>query len=194
MHDANFWNEKYIATDTGWDIGYISSPLKAYFDQIENKSVKILIPGAGNAYEAEYLYQQGFDNVYVLDIASEALKGFTSRVPSFPKSRLILDDFFLISEQFDLIIEQTFFCALPKELRPKYVHKMSELLSDQGKLVGLLFQVPLYEDHPPYGGSEEEYRSLFGQYFEIEIMETAHNSIKPRQGSELFIKLIKKSS
>jgi len=57
---SNYWENRYQNQQTGWDIGEISSPLKAYIDQLEDKSIKILIPGAGNAYEAEYLFLNGF--------------------------------------------------------------------------------------------------------------------------------------
>lgn len=55
-----FWNNKYKDHKTGWDLGVISPPLKTYFEQLENKSLKILIPGGGNAHEAEYLFKKGF--------------------------------------------------------------------------------------------------------------------------------------
>ena len=63
-----YWSSRYAEERTGWDIGHPSTPLKEYIDQLQNKNLKILIPGAGNAYEAEYLFEQGFKNVYVLDI------------------------------------------------------------------------------------------------------------------------------
>ena len=58
--DTNYWNERYLKNDFGWDLGTISPPLKEYFDQIKNKNLSILIPGAGNSYEAEYLVNNGF--------------------------------------------------------------------------------------------------------------------------------------
>ena len=54
--DTTFWEAKYTHKLTRWDIGYISTPLKLYFDQLTNKNISILIPGAGNGYEAEYLF------------------------------------------------------------------------------------------------------------------------------------------
>lgn len=62
--DADFWNERYSSQQTGWDIGSPSTPLKEYIDQLTDKDIRILIPGCGNAYEAEYLHQQGFSNVF----------------------------------------------------------------------------------------------------------------------------------
>jgi len=69
---------------------------------------------------------------------------------------------------------------------------MQALLSPKGKLVGLLFQFPLTESGPPFGGSKEEYLNLFSPYFEIKTLDVAYNSIKPRQGNELFFIFTKK--
>ncbi len=184
--DASFWNNRYLNDQTGWNIGYPSPPLKAYFDQLTDKSLKILIPGAGNAYEAEYLHQQGFSEVYILDWAVEALQNFKTRVPDFPDKHLVQADFFSYKEQFDRIIEQTFFCALPPERRADYVQKMTELLKPNGKLVGLLFNASLNTDRPPFGGNEKEYRQLLEPHLNILTLQTATNSIKPRQRSEFF--------
>lgn len=190
--DANYWQNRYQQSETGWDVGYPSTPLKEYFDQLKNKSLKILIPGCGNAYEAEYLYYQSFKNVYVIDIAPAAINNFKKRVPSFPVGQLILGDFFNHFDQYDLIIEQTFFCALDPKLRPTYAKKMHELLKPDGKLVGLLFDDHLNTDHPPFGGSKEEYIKYFEPYFNLTVFDTAYNSIQPRAERELFMILIKK--
>ncbi|WP_408046164.1 methyltransferase domain-containing protein [Tenacibaculum crassostreae] len=188
----DFWNKKYIDNKTGWDLGAISNPLQVYFDQLEDKKVKILIPGGGNSYEAEYLFNKGFTNVFVVDIAEEPLKRIQQRVSDFPSENLIHADFFELKGTFDLIIEQTFFCAINPELRPKYAQKTHELLSEKGKLVGLLFDAKLNEDHPPFGGSKDEYLTYFNSSFFIENMESCYNSTGSRQGMELFVKMIKK--
>ncbi len=187
-----FWNHKYLSGETGWDIGHVSTPLKEYIDQLSDKNLKILIPGGGNSYEAEYLVKNGFTNVFVVDISSIPLKNLAERVPSFPKENLLHSDFFELEETFDLILEQTFFCALEPSLREDYVNKMHELLKPEGKLIGLLFNIPLNNDKPPFGGNKEEYHSLFESKFKIEKMETAYNSIPQREGNELFFKLRKK--
>ncbi len=98
---SNDWNNRYKNQQTGWDIGYPSTPLKEYIDGLTNKESRILIPGCGNAYEAEYLHQNGFKNVHVVDIAPLAIEGFKTRVPDFPIDHLILGDFFNQSNQYD---------------------------------------------------------------------------------------------
>lgn len=159
--------------------------MKAYFDQLENKELKILIPGGGNSYEAEYLFNNGFKNVFVVDISKKPLDNLKKRVPKFPSSQLI-------NATFDLIIEQTFFCAIDPNLRVKYASKMNNSLNENGKLVGLLFDVILNENHPPFWGNKEEYLSYLKPYFNITKMEPCYNSYHNRKGMELFVILHKK--
>lgn len=187
--DEAFWDDRYKSMDIGWDLGEVSPPLKAYFDQIENKSLRILIPGGGNSYEAEYLHRNGFKNVYVVDVSKTALSNLLNRVPDFPIEHLIRSNFFELEKTFDLIIEQTFFCAIDPKLRDEYVKKAHSLLSEEGKLVGLLFDLPLYSDRPPFGGSRSEYEDRFKKLFEIVEMTRSYNSHESRQGKELFINL-----
>lgn len=191
--NKTYWEELYNSNQTGWNIGYVSKPLKTYIDQLKDKSIKILIPGAGNSYEAEYLWHSGFKNVYVLDIAQQPLDNFKNRVPDFPEHQLINADFFQLDDNFDLIIEQTFFCALNPSLRQAYVNRMHKLLKPSGKLVGLLFNFDLTHVGPPFGGSISEYKSLFMDKPKMKIMEPSINSIKERQGKELFFIFEKKT-
>ena len=190
--NKEFWNDKYISSKTGWDVGEITTPLKEYFDQLNNKKVKILIPGCGNAYEAEYLFKNKFLSTFVLDYSEHALSNFRKRVPEFSKKNLLNNDFFNAEGKYDIIIEQTFFCAIQKNKRRDYFVKMHELLKPNGKLVGLLFDDSLNEDHPPFGGSKSEYKNYFEPYFNIKVFSTAYNSINSRKGRELFMNLIKK--
>jgi len=189
--NKEYWENRYETNSAKWDIGYVSTPLKEYIDQLENKDIKILIPGAGNAYELDYLIEKGFRNVTVIDFAQQPIDAIIKRNKLLEK-HLIQDDFFKHSESYDLIIEQTFFCALNPNLRENYVSKMHDLLSEKGKITGLLFNFPLTEDGPPFGGSREEYVNLFSEKFTIKTLETAYNSIKPRANTELFFTFEKK--
>lgn len=81
--NAGFWDDRYQSNDIGWDLGTISPPLQAYFDQLTNLDLKILIPGGGNSYEAEYLYNKGFKNIFVVDLSKTALDNLKARVPDF---------------------------------------------------------------------------------------------------------------
>ncbi len=187
--DKKFWKQKYNKNKTGWDIGYASTPLQIYFEQLTSadKNISILIPGGGNGYEAEFLCRMGFNNVHLLDIVKQPLKNLHKRLPNFPEKNLINADFFKHQGNYDIIIEQTFFCALDPQLRKEYAKKMHELLADNGKLVGLLFDFPLTDQGPPFGGSKQEYLDTFSGLFAIKVMEKSYNSIKERSGMEQFI-------
>lgn len=194
--DGKYWEVRYAKQEMGWDIGYPSTPLKTYIDQLTNRKLSILIPGAGNAYEAAYLWEQGFENVTVLDIAQAPLDALGKRLPDFPKEQLVNGDFFKHEGQYDLILEQTFFCSFhpSEENRLAYFYQMRELLKPGGKLVGLLFNMPIDPERgrPPYGGDIATYHRYFSTDFDLKTMETAHNSIPERAGSELFFIAIKR--
>ena len=188
--DQAYWDAQYKAKTTGWDLGQVSPPLKDYIDTLENKNSSILIPGCGNTYEAEYLLQKGFTNITVIDIAPTVVKVLQQKFAQSSNIKIIQGDFFLHQGSYDLILEQTFFCALPPTMRQKYVWKMHELLAKNGILAGLLFN-RTFEVSPPFGGNKEEYEMLFKNAFEFLKMEVSKNSITPRANSELFIELKK---
>ncbi|MDB5203660.1 MAG: methyltransferase protein [Ferruginibacter sp.] len=191
--DKDYWNKRYEDQQTGWDIGAVSAPLKAYIDQLEDKSIAILIPGCGNAYEAGYLLQQGFTNVTLVDISPVLVEDLSSKMSAHLGKGLtiICDDFFNMTSLFDLILEQTFFCALEPSLRKYYVDKAYANLNIGGKLVGVLFDRD-FDGGPPFGGSKEAYQDLFSPLFDILTMEPCYNSIEPRKETELFVILKRK--
>ena len=108
------------------------------------------------------------------------------------EEHLIEDNFFNHSGEYDLIVEQTFFCAIHPEHRQAYAEKVHELLKPKGKLMGLLWSVELNEKHPPFGGSKEEYHNYFDPLFNFVHFGNSYNSIQPRSGRELFLLAEKK--
>lgn len=194
---ADFWESRWQNGQTGWDLGMASPPLTQYADQIttDKRTCRVLIPGCGNGYEALHLLTLGFENITMLDIAPTAVERLKARLSDqFPEwaSRLqvLCTDFFSFSGTFDLILEQTFFCALDPALRPDYVRQMHALLAPAGRLAGVLFDAD-FPGGPPFGGHTAEYRRLFEPYFRIKTMEPCYNSIPPRAGAEVFVILEK---
>jgi methyl halide transferase len=185
--NAAYWQNRYIVKDHVWDIGFPSVPLATYIEQLDNRNINILIPGCGNCYEAELLHKKGFVNVHLLDYAMEPLKNFLKNNKDFPPHHIHCENFFNHPGKYDLILEQTFFCALQPSLRKKYAEKMHELLKDNGRLVGLLFNCEFEKEGPPFGGDIQEYHTYFSHLFDNMKMEPAYNSIPRRAGRELFI-------
>lgn len=182
--DLDYWSTRYQKEQTGWDIGEASEPLIQLFHGINNKNAKILIPGCGNAYEAEYLFNAGYKNVVIIDIAQEPLDDFKNRNPEFCSKQIVLGDFFKHQGKYDIIVEQTFFCAINPNMRRAYVEKCHELLSNTGSVIGVLFNRD-FDGGPPFGGSTEEYKSLFNFKFSKVSFEPSPHSIKLRKNSEV---------
>jgi len=184
--DGTYWRQRYQMNTLGWDIGYANSALLAPLELLD-RSTRILVPGAGRAWEVERLFGWGFADVFALDVAPEARDAFLKRVPEFPEEQYLIGDFFDHIGTYDRIVEQTFFCALRPELRRDYGIKMGELLSSGGILSGLLFDFPLDGHGPPFGGSQEEYRELFAAQPEVWagfLVEKATEGIPQRLGRE----------
>lgn len=186
MLDENFWESRYQAEETGWDLKAVSPPLKAIIDSIADKNTRILIPGCGNAHEAEYLVAQNFRQITIIDLATTPIKNLRQKFPN-GELTIIQGDFFKHTGEYDLILEQTFFCALNPELRKSYAQKCYDLLKPAGCIRGVLFQVMFEKEGPPFGGTPEEYQEIFANNFIFNQFETCNNSIEKRQGNELLI-------
>jgi SAM-dependent methyltransferase len=189
MPDASFWRQRYAGGYTGWDLGAASPPLRTYIDQLTDPEMNILIPGAGNAHEAAYLHDRGFRQVHVLDLVDIPLQRLARLVPDFPAEHLIEGDFFAHQGSYELVLEQTFFCALDPARRADYARHMATLIRPGGRLVGIWFTFPLRpgQASPPYGGSPEEYAPYFEPWFTPRHFARCYNSHPSREGQEWFM-------
>lgn len=183
--DDQYWSERYRLQQTGWDTGAPTTPLKTYIDQLPDKDISLLIPGCGNAHEAVYLLEKGFTRITLVDISAELVHSLSQKLAHTPVA-VIHADFFAHEGQYDIILEQTFFCALDPSFRQRYVQQMHKLLKPGGVLAGVLFN-RAFEGGPPFGGTEGEYRHLFSACFNDIQIEPCVNSIEKRKDTEAFI-------
>lgn len=190
--NESFWNGRWENNQTGWDIGEQSPAITTYMAQYSDKKAAILIHGCGNAHEADWLLQNGFSNITLIYIAPKTVVQLNEKYDQIPEVNIILGDFFEHQGKYDLIIEQTFFCAIAPSLRKKYVTQSASLLNENGCSIGLLFNTSFEKQVPPFGGSLTEYKLLFEKKFIIKKMEECYNSIQARANTEVFIKLIKR--
>ena len=123
--DQKYWNERWEKSETGWDVGYASPAITEYLKQYSNKNAAILIPGCGNAYEAAFLVENGFTDITLIDIAPKAVEMLKKNFTNSPQVKIICEDFFLHEGKYDLIVEQTFFCAIPPSRRKEYANKFT---------------------------------------------------------------------
>ncbi|MDX1684706.1 MAG: hypothetical protein R3275_05670 [Saprospiraceae bacterium] len=185
----DFWESKWKENETPWDLG-VSSPQLMDFciNNIENRTSKILIPGGGRAYELTTLHNAGFTNVWLCDWSKSAIEEAQKVNPAIPQDKFLVKDFFKLKMNFDYILEQTFFSAIPPSMREEYVEKTYKLLKErQGRIIALLFDIHFDHEGPPFGGSRKEYREIFSSRFTIERLEKAEKSVASRAGNECFL-------
>lgn len=190
--DQSYWEAQWQSQKIGWDIGYAAPAIVDYMAQYPNKNAAILIPGCGNAYEAAHLVANGFTNITLLDISPKAVDLLKEQFANVPQVKILCADFFEHEGKYDLIIEQTFFCAIPPNRRKEYAMKMASLLNENGRIIGVLFDRKFERQGPPFGGCPCEYKPIFDAHFTIKTMKECYNSIPPRASSEVFINLLKK--
>ncbi|KAM5357900.1 hypothetical protein ACJZ2D_015803 [Fusarium nematophilum] len=143
-----------------------------------------LVPGCGRGHDVLLLSSWGYD-VWGLDYSTaaeeEAVKnqkqaeaeGLYEAVEGLDKGKIhwVTGDFFsqdwaknvgTEEGKFDLIYDYTFLCALPRDARPQWAKRMTELLSHDGRLICLEFPStkPMSENGPPWGVSPELYEAL----------------------------------
>jgi len=192
--NPDFWDELYNNQITRWDLGQVSPPLEAFINQWEDKTARILIPGGGYSHEAKYLVNQQFQSICILDLAPSLIRQLRIQFAGNENVKVVEGNFFSHQGVYDLILEQTFFCACDPSLRESYADKMYELLAPGGHLAGVLFDREFELPGPPFGGSLQEYITLFKDKFDIHKLEPCYNSFVSRQGTELFFHLIKKQT
>ena len=194
ISEKDYWNNRWESKQTGWDVGYATAPISKYFSTYQNKKAAILIPGCGNAHEAAFLIDKGFTNITLIDIAPKAVHLLKEKFDSNHQIKILCEDFFDHQGKYDIIIEQTFFCAIPPSKRNDYVQKVASLLHPNGRLTGVLFNMEFEKQEPPFGGNAEAYQLLFSSYFNVSTLMPCYNSIAARAGSEIFINFTKKQT
>lgn len=158
----------------------IGSPVK---NRATGQRARALVPGCGRGYDVLSLASLGYDT-YGVDGSESAIEAAqrlraesgntdTYRVVDEQAGRgkvdLIVGDFFkddfLADTQggnFDIIFDYTFLCALPRELRPAWARRMSDLLAPSGRLICLEWPLhkPPKNGGPPHGLSADLYTEL----------------------------------
>jgi Thiopurine S-methyltransferase (TPMT) len=176
-----FWDVRYAAGETPWDFHGVPAALKAFLGTSQTGTV--LIPGCGAAYEVRVFHEAGW-KVTAIDFSPAAVERARSELGALA-SRVVQGDFFThdFGQNFDVIYERTFLCALPPDLWPAYVKRMSQLLRSGGKLVGIFFYSD-QADPPPYPLSPEKTRKLFKEKFSLVKTSPVWDSLPMFAGNE----------
>uniref|UniRef100_A0A7S2ZBK6 Methyltransferase domain-containing protein n=1 Tax=Rhodosorus marinus TaxID=101924 RepID=A0A7S2ZBK6_9RHOD len=156
--NANGWEEVWRDLKPGERFDRLSVA-PALVDLVETgvlkPPMKILLPGVGRGYEAVYLAKSGFDDIVGIDISPTALKEAQkySEENGVTGIKYVEGDFFdpqVLTEEYDVVIDFIFKCALVPELQTQWAPRISELLKPRGRLIYFMFPLQEKEGGPPF--------------------------------------------
>ncbi|MBC8284326.1 MAG: methyltransferase domain-containing protein [Nitrospinae bacterium] len=189
------WQRHYDENDLGWDLGQVAPPFVSLLESNTIVPGKTLVPGCGRGHEVVYLAENGFD-VTAVDYSTGAVNHLKKTVQQQQLNSQVLHiDFFELDsthdDVYDLLIEQTFFCAISPEQRPLYVATVARALKKGGMLAGLFYHTG-QQDGPPFNTTQEDILKHFSDSFEIRELAQAKNSAEQRKDKEWLAILVKK--
>ena len=193
---AEFWEERYAADFTPWDLGRAPAGL-AEWAAAQPHGARVLIPGCGRAYEAAVLAHAGLA-VTAIDIALQAVAAARAVLGEVQGVTLLQVDFFapLPGEPFALIYERAFACALPPRLWPGWAARCAQLLAPGGRLVGYFLidegVDPAHRRGPPFAMRRSELEALLEPHFALAEARAAPDELAVLRG-QLWMTWIRRS-
>ena len=188
------WQRHYEENDLGWDLGQVAPPFVKLWQEEKLPLGKVLVPGCGRGHEVVFLAENGFD-VTAIDFSSGAVTYLKNALKKRNlEGRILHQDFFSLDEShegvYDLVLEQTFFCAISPKQRRDYVLNVSRILKPGGILVGLFYHTD-EQGGPPYNTTREDIERHFSKKFEIQELDKTSLSAEQRKDKE-WLGILKK--
>jgi len=182
---ASFWNERFERGFTPWDQAGVQPAFEAF--ATAHRGAPVLIPGCGNAWEAGWLVDRGYE-VRAIDFAPAAVASARAALGRDRAAIVEEADFFTWEPPFTpgWIFERAFLCALPKALRTRYGVRMAELLPPGGLLAGFFF-IGDTPSGPPFGIDRGELEALLVPQFDLVDDQPVDGSIPVFEGRERWM-------
>lgn len=186
-YEREDWERHYESGDLQWDLGAVSPPFLHLWEDRKLVPGKTLIPGCGRGHEVLFLAEKGFQ-VTAVDFASGAVQSLAQSLEHHNLDCQVLQaNFFELDSGhdglYDLMLEQTFFCAINPSQRKAYVETAHRILSPGAHLMGLFYETG-ETGGPPFNTTEADILKHFSCRFEIEQLEKTPHSIDRRKGKE----------
>jgi methyl halide transferase len=187
------WDERYRTGETRWDLGRVAPPLARKVANESPAGKRILVPGCGRGHEARHLAAAGAKEVVAVDVSGLALEEARRLEPAVSKNvRWVQGDVRQLPEEargpFDWVVEHTCFCALAPEDRSRYLEGLRDVMSENGRLIGLFFVDFDNPDGPPFGIFQKDLRRLMEEKFRVLEWEShPADSVPERREKEALV-------
>ncbi|HEY8607187.1 MAG TPA: methyltransferase [Noviherbaspirillum sp.] len=158
-----FWSDRFERKFTPWDRGGVPEAFRTFVAGAA-RPCATLIPGCGAGHEVALLAAAGWD-VTAIDFSPAAVAAARQALGPLA-DRVQLADFFSFAPSTppDLIYEQAFLCALPRDRWPAIVERWAHLLTPGGLLAGY-FYFDNAEKGPPFGADPGQLRRMLAPHF-----------------------------
>ncbi|PPQ67341.1 hypothetical protein CVT26_007262 [Gymnopilus dilepis] len=201
--DPTTWELAWSQGITPWERG--EYPQLSLREAIESSGLDLprkgraLVPGCGAGYDVEYIGQTLGLECLGLDIADTAVQRANERFAKAKEANPDLSlsiskgDFFAMNppeeELFDLVLDHTFFCAIPPSKRADWAKQMAKLIRPGGYLITIVYPlVPYFEPTgPPYWIKLEHYEELLNSNFVKVLDKVPEKSSPSHQGRERLV-------
>lgn len=186
-YELEDWRKHYDSGDCPWDLNDVAPPWRVLWEEKKLVPGKAIVPGCGRGHEVVFLAEKGFD-VTGVDFAEGAVQNCRDALSQrgLP-GNIARENFFALGREhhgvYDLLLEQTFFCAIHPSDRNRYVETAARTLKPGGLLAGLFYETG-GEGGPPFNTTRSDVIDHFSAEFEIESLAKTPHSHEQRKGKE----------
>ena len=183
----DFWHERWSKGEIGFHQQDFNKYMRAFMDRLGIKQGgHILVPLCGKSLDMIWLLEHGYQ-VTGIEISGVAVDDFfkenniACRITELPGAKLYISerlsiycaDFFSVeltkSPRIDAVYDRASLIALPQDMRPDYVKRLTNLLAEGTRSLLLTLDYPQQQmSGPPFSVTPDEVDRLFSEKYEIE--------------------------
>ncbi len=188
--DSEFWINAWKEGRTGFNQDRFHEKLTEYFPKLlPEKGQKVLVPLCGKTIDMLWLHELDL-HVHGVELYDQAVKAFftENKIPNpqitrdqdfthYASQNLLIScgDFFKLGHDhaYDFIYDRASLVALPSSMRKDYAEKIKRSLKQGGKYLLIVYHYDEAQlEGPPFSIPDEEVRALYGDQFNIQLMES----------------------
>jgi len=187
--DPAFWHERWSRGEIGFHQHDYNVHMRTFIERLGIKpGANVLVPLCGKSLDMIWLLERGY-RVTGVEISPRAVEDFFDEnglargITELPDARLFrgknidiyCGDFFTVdlagAARIDAVYDRASLVALPRDLRPRYVKRLSRLVAAGVRSLLVTLQYPEEEmKGPPFSVPGEEVERLFGTDWTLRML------------------------
>jgi thiopurine S-methyltransferase len=188
--EHDFWHERWQRGEIGFHQPDVHAQLQRFWPEFAlSKGSKVFVPLCGKTRDMAWLAEQGHA-VIGAELSELAVRDFFAEsglsptvTPEGPFQifesgpyKIYQGDFFALPSDALLgtvaCYDRAAMIALPPDMRPRYAEKLASVLPAKAFIFAISIEYPEGElKGPPFSVGREEVRALYGELFEIDVLE-----------------------